>query len=248
MRTMLLALLAGATALSPALAQEERQDQQAQDAQGGEGERAEPAGARSEVVNRWRERAQAQAARREARESGNGGGSQMTSPRRPRTPGDAHQDSFRRDDRPNVDRHDRRADRRDGTFRDDRHSDARADRRDGDWRNDRRLDRRADRGWDGNWRDDRRYDWRQNRERYGGVYRLPRYYDPFGDAYGYRRYSPGFRLGPAYFGQRYWIADPWRYRLPEVWGPYRWVRYYDDALLVDLYSGRVVDVIHRFFW
>ena len=31
-------------------------------------------------------------------------------------------------------------------------------------------------------------------------------------------------------------------------GPYRWIRYYDDALLVDTYSGEVVDVIHRFFW
>ena len=31
-------------------------------------------------------------------------------------------------------------------------------------------------------------------------------------------------------------------------GPYRWVRYYDDALLVDIYSGEVVDVIYDFFW
>jgi Ni/Co efflux regulator RcnB len=51
-----------------------------------------------------------------------------------------------------------------------------------------------------------------------------------------------------FFGNRYWINDPWRYRLPEVYGPYRWVRYYDDVLLVDEYSGEVVDVIHNFFW
>jgi hypothetical protein len=36
--------------------------------------------------------------------------------------------------------------------------------------------------------------------------------------------------------------------LPPVYGPYRWVRYWDDALLVDVRSGRVVDVIHNFFW
>jgi hypothetical protein len=28
----------------------------------------------------------------------------------------------------------------------------------------------------------------------------------------------------------------------------RWVRYYDDVLLVDVYTGEVVDVIHDFFW
>ena len=56
------------------------------------------------------------------------------------------------------------------------------------------------------------------------------------------------RLGNLFFGSRYWINDPWRYRLPEVYGPYRWVRYYDDVLLVDIYSGEVVDVIYDFFW
>ena len=50
------------------------------------------------------------------------------------------------------------------------------------------------------------------------------------------------------YGNRYWINDPWQYRLPEAYGPYRWVRYYDDALLVDIYSGEVVDVMYDFFW
>jgi hypothetical protein len=55
-------------------------------------------------------------------------------------------------------------------------------------------------------------------------------------------------LDSLFFGQNYWISDPFYYRLPEVYGPYRWVRYYDDALLVDIYSGQVVDVIYDFFW
>ena len=38
------------------------------------------------------------------------------------------------------------------------------------------------------------------------------------------------------------------YRLPPAWGPYRWVRYWDDALLVDTRTGMVVDVIYSFFW
>ena len=51
-----------------------------------------------------------------------------------------------------------------------------------------------------------------------------------------------------YYQPDYWLDDPWQYRLPPVYGPYRWVRYYDDALLVDIYSGQVVDVIDNFFW
>ena len=50
------------------------------------------------------------------------------------------------------------------------------------------------------------------------------------------------------WGQDYWIDDPWSYRLPEAYGPYRWVRYYNDALLVDGRSGFVVDVIYDIFW
>ena len=41
---------------------------------------------------------------------------------------------------------------------------------------------------------------------------------------------------------------PYAYRLPEAYGPYRWVRYYNDALLVDIRDGRVVDVVNDIFW
>ena len=58
----------------------------------------------------------------------------------------------------------------------------------------------------------------------------------------------GVVIGAPFYDQRYWIADPWAYRLPPAAGPYRWVRYYDDVLLVDMYSGEVVDVIYDFFW
>lgn len=100
--------------------------------------------------------------------------------------------------------------------------------------------------WSNDWRRDRRYDWSSYRNRYGSLFRLGRYYDPY--RYGYRRFSIGFSLLPSYYSSRYWLDDPWQYRLPPAYGPYRWVRYYDDALLVDIYSGQVVDVIHNFFW
>ncbi|HXG80207.1 MAG TPA: RcnB family protein, partial [Sphingomicrobium sp.] len=53
---------------------------------------------------------------------------------------------------------------------------------------------------------------------------------------------------PSHYHSRYWLHDPWYYRLPPAYGPYRWVRYWNDALLVNVHTGEVVDVIHNFFW
>ena len=102
--------------------------------------------------------------------------------------------------------------------------------------------------WDRGWHSDRRYDWRGYRNQYRNIYRAPSYYNPYGQGRGYSRFSIGFYLNSLFYSDRYQISDPWRYRLPDAYGPYRWVRYYDDVLLVDIYSGEVVDVIHDFFW
>ena len=117
-----------------------------------------------------------------------------------------------------------------------------------DERHDGVRDGRYDRNqrWSGQWRGDNRYDWRRHRDRHRSIFRIGRYYDPYG--WGYRRFSIGFSIGSGYYGSNYWLDDPWAYRLPPAYGPYRWVRYYDDALLVNIYSGQVVDVIHNFFW
>lgn len=103
------------------------------------------------------------------------------------------------------------------------------------------------RRWDHDWRYNNRYNWSWYRNHNRHIYRMPRYYAPY-RGYSYSRISIGFFLDSLFFSSRYWIDDPWRYRLPDAYGPYRWVRYYDDALLVDIYSGEVVDVIHDFFW
>jgi|GEM_PF-1213575 len=100
--------------------------------------------------------------------------------------------------------------------------------------------------WRHNWRTDNRYDWRNHRRRHRSLFRFGFYYDPFG--WRYRPYSIGSRLWPSYYRSSYWLNDPWMYRLPMAYPPYRWVRYYDDALLIDTWSGEVVDVIHNFFW
>lgn len=125
--------------------------------------------------------------------------------------------------------------------------------------NDRNLNRGNDRNWNrgndsyrGNWnrgwRNDRRYDWSGWRAHNRNQYRLPRYYAPRGYNYGYQRFGIGVTLGSILFSQNYWINDPGEYRLPPAYEPYRWVRYYNDALLVDIYSGEVVDVIYDIFW
>ena len=106
--------------------------------------------------------------------------------------------------------------------------------------------RDGDRQWSSQWRSDRRYDWRRYRDHNRSIFRFGRYYDPYG--YNYRRFSIGFNLWPSYYGSSYWLDDPWMYRLPPAYGPYRWVRYWDDALLVNIYTGQVVDVERNFFW
>jgi hypothetical protein len=100
--------------------------------------------------------------------------------------------------------------------------------------------------WSSSWRHDRRYDWRDWRHRNRSLFRLGFYYDPFG--WDYRRYSIGWRLWPSYYRSSFWLNDPWQYRLPPAYGPYRWIRYHGDALLVNIYTGEVVDVVYDFFW
>ena len=103
------------------------------------------------------------------------------------------------------------------------------------------------RRWDRNsWRHDGRYDWRRWRDRNRSTFRVGIYIDPFG--WGYNRWGIGSRLYPNYYRSSFWINDPWMYRLPHAYPPYRWVRYHNDAFLVDTWNGEVVDVIYNFFW
>jgi hypothetical protein len=105
---------------------------------------------------------------------------------------------------------------------------------------------RPQHSWRNDWHRDRRYDWRDLRSRHGSLFRLGFYDDPFG--WNYFRYGIGWRLWPSYYRSSFWLNDPWMYRLPQSYGSYRWVRYHNDALLVNLYTGEVEDVVYDFFW
>jgi Ni/Co efflux regulator RcnB len=129
----------------------------------------------------------------------------------------------------------------------------------GDNRNNGRNDGRNDgRGWNDN-RDNqwRGGDHRQDRPRYD-----PRNYPrQWHSPQRYRGYNyrppPGFYSRSWVFGdvlpRAWWTPDYrldswWDYNLPIPPIGYEWVRVGDDALLVDIYSGRVVQVAYDIFW
>lgn len=116
-----------------------------------------------------------------------------------------------------------------------RHDDRRDMRQDHrDMRNDRQDDR--NRAW-------ARDDWRGWRDNNRNLYARGNWNAPFR----YQNFRAGVRIAPNYYGQRYWIVDPWRYHLPPARPNTRWVRHYNDVLLIDYRRGIVIDVIRGFY-
>lgn len=124
---------------------------------------------------------------------------------------------------------------------------------------------RAPQQWNGGGQDQ----WRQGRggppnpsyqggprydgQRYGGGqswsqrrFRAPEYRWPRG--YGYRRFSYGEYLPQIFFSEDYWLYDYSDYGLPYAPQGDVWVRYGPDALLIDRYTGQIVDVIYGVFY
>ncbi len=89
-----------------------------------------------------------------------------------------------------------------------------------------------------------REDWRDYRDRHRDIYRAGTWRAPFR----YYRFSDGVRIRPAYYGPRYYVSDYARYRLPPPGRHLRYVRHYNDVLLVNVRTGHVVRVYRGFFW
>lgn len=137
------------------------------------------------------------------------------------------------------DRQDIRQEQRD--LRDARHDRDARDHRDGrDERRDVREERRDVRDA----RQEYREDWRDYRKDNRAVYARGNWRAPFR----YHRFTVGYQLRPNYYASRYYITNPGQYRLPGVSRDQRWVRHYDDALLVNVRTGRVIQVINGFYW
>lgn len=93
-------------------------------------------------------------------------------------------------------------------------------------------------------RQDRRENWQEYRQRNRQLYRAPRFNAPFA----YHRFSNGAAIYPRYWSNSYRVTNFARYRLPAPVRYQQYVRHYDDLLLVNTRTGRVVRVYNNFYW
>ncbi|MBI1199332.1 MAG: hypothetical protein GC203_15840 [Phenylobacterium sp.] len=155
--------------------------------------------------------------------------------------GGDHGDSYRGPD----DRYRYRHDGRDGRDRDRDRDHRDGDRRDGDHRD---RDHRDRDHYDRDYRGGGSY-W--SRGHYPTVYFSPhRYQHRWRPPPGYyvRIWSYGDYLPRGWYGPDWWLIDPWAYDLPPPPPGFDWVRAGDDALLVDRYTGRIIQVVRDVFW
>lgn len=130
----------------------------------------------------------------------------------------------------------------------------------GDWdRND--GGRQGPGSWDSRGQQGWRNDDRRDRDRNRPVYDQRRFPREFRPAQRYRGpvYRPpvGFYIRTwrfndflpfGWYNSNYWIDDWWSFGLPMPPIGFEWVRVGRDVLLVDMYTGRVVQVVYGLFW
>ena len=64
----------------------------------------------------------------------------------------------------------------------------------------------------------------------------------------YRPVTVGFQLRPAFFGSRYYVTNYGTYHVRAPGRYQRWIRYGDDLVLVNVRTGRVLQVVRNRFW
>ena len=106
-----------------------------------------------------------------------------------------------------------------------------------------RPDGRRDRDYRRPRYDEHRYPrhWRPSHRYRGSFYRPP-------IGFYFNVWSYNDRLPWGWYTPEYWIDDWWRYGLPMPPIGCEWVRVGRDVLLVDVFSGRVLQVVHNLFW
>ena len=82
--------------------------------------------------------------------------------------------------------------------------------------------------------------WSHNR------YRIGAYRQPYG--FYVRSWGFGDFLPRGWFARDYWLDDFLDYDLPYPPPGYEWVRVGGDAIMVDQYTGRIVQVVRGIFW
>jgi Ni/Co efflux regulator RcnB len=89
-----------------------------------------------------------------------------------------------------------------------------------------------------------REDWRDYRNHNRYAFHPTRFNAPFR----YNSFNIGIRLSPQYYGSRYYVNNYSAYRLPAPGYNLRYVRHYNDLLLVNVRNGHVVNVYRNFYW
>ncbi|MBS0273876.1 MAG: RcnB family protein [Proteobacteria bacterium] len=197
-----------------------------------------PGNAPNQTATDFRKAVQDAAARnqREHQNDNNAGGRRDNNSRSNDWRGNDHHDNDWRgndrhdNNRPDNSRYDN--DRHDNNWRGDN------GRHDGNWNNNGRHDDR------GSWQDrfNRRNVTAQHHYRWrGGEWRWP-------GGYHYRRWTFGMTLPSLFWGSNYWINDYYYYGLGAPPPGTVWVRYGNDAILIDRYSGEILEVVYDQFY
>ena len=91
---------------------------------------------------------------------------------------------------------------------------------------------------------ERREDWRDYRQSNRNVFRGNRFNAPFR----YRTFNNGVGIGSSYYAPRYRVNNYSNYRLSQPGRYQTYVRHYNDVLLVNTRTGRVIRAYRGFYW
>ncbi len=91
---------------------------------------------------------------------------------------------------------------------------------------------------------ERREDWRDYRQSNRQAFRGSRFNAPFR----YRTFNTGVSIGQSYYAPRYRVNNYSNYRLPQPGRFQTYVRHYNDVLLVNTRTGRVIRAYRGFYW
>lgn len=93
-------------------------------------------------------------------------------------------------------------------------------------------------------RQEYREDWQDYRRDHRNAFRGAKFNAPFK----YRSFNTGARLTASYYSPRFYVNNYSSYRLKAPGYNQRYVRHYNDLLLVNVRSGTVVKVYRGFYW
>ena len=92
-------------------------------------------------------------------------------------------------------------------------------------------------------RQEYREDWREYRQKNRRAFQATRFNAPFR----YRTFNNGVSIGSSYYAPRYRVSNYQNYRLPNPGRYQTYVRHYNDVLLVNTRTGRVIRAYRGFY-